>query len=84
MAAMVFVVLQDLGAGDNLYDILIALVFGFSGLNVLGLVSKRFERPSRGLNFNETLAVAAMVLSVCFLGSEMLHVFHIFPIKLQP
>jgi len=81
-------ILQDgmgyLTDGDNLYNILIALVFGFSGLNVLGLVTGNFERRRRGLNFNEILAITAMLLSMFFLGSEMLHVFHILPIKLQP
>ena len=69
--------------GESFFSILIALVFGFSTLNILGLVSKRFEnRPSR-LNLGEILALTAMALSVCFLGWEMLHVFHVLPIKLE-
>jgi len=87
-ASMALVLLQEsadyFSGSSNLYNILIALVFGFSGLNVLGLASGRFEERRRGLNFNEILAVTAVVLSLCFLGSEVLHVFHIFPIKLQP
>jgi hypothetical protein len=64
----------------NLFNILIALVFGFSTLNILALASKGFDtRPSR-LKPGELLAITAMVLSVCFLGWEMLHIFHIFPI----
>jgi hypothetical protein len=66
----------------NLFNILIALVFGFSTLNILALAAKGFDdRPSR-LKPGEILAITAMVLSVCFLGWEMLHLFHIFPIHL--
>jgi hypothetical protein len=66
----------------NLFNILIALVFGFSSLNILALAAKGFDdRPSR-LKPGEILAITAMVLSVCFLGWEMLHLFHVFPIHL--
>jgi len=67
----------------NIYDILIALVFGFSSLSVLGLAANRAE-PRRGLNFGEVLAVTAVVVSVGLWGWEMLQLFHIFPIKLRP
>jgi hypothetical protein len=66
----------------NIYDILIALVFGFSSLSVLGLASCRVE-PRRGLNFGEVLAVTAVVVSIGLWGWEMLQLFHIFPIKLR-
>jgi hypothetical protein len=67
----------------SLFNILIALVFGFSTLNILGLATRRFEnRPSR-LTVGEILALTAMALSVCFLGWEMLQVLHIFPIQLE-
>jgi len=65
----------------NIYDILIALVFGFSSLSVLGLASSRVE-PRRGLTPGEVLAVTAVVVSVGLWGWEMLQLFHIFPIKL--
>jgi len=85
--SLLLVIFQDgadyMSGGENLYNILIALVFGFSGLNVLGLATGRFERRRRGLNFNEIFAITTVVLSLFFLGSEMLHVFHVFPIKLQ-
>jgi len=68
---------------DNIYDILIALVFGFSSLSVLGLAVTRAEQR-RGLNFGEVLAVTAVVVSVGLWGWEMLQLFHIFPIKLRP
>jgi len=68
---------------DSIFSILIALVFGFSTLNILGLVTRRFENRPSHLNLGEILALTAMALSVCFLGWEMLHVFHVFPIKLE-
>lgn len=67
---------------DNIYDILIALVFGFSSLSVLGLAVSRADQR-RGLNFGEVLAVTAVVVSVGLWGWEMLHLLHIFPIKLR-
>jgi len=67
---------------SNLFNVLIALVFGFSTLNILALAARGFDdRPSR-LKPGEILAITAMVLSVCFLGWEMLHLFHVFPIHL--
>jgi hypothetical protein len=68
---------------DSIFTILIALVFGFSTLNILGLVTRRFENRPSSLNFGEILALTAMALSVCFLGWEMLHVFHVLPIRLE-
>ena len=67
----------------NAYDILIALVFGFSSLSVLGLATTRVQ-PRRGLTFGEVLAVTAVIVSVGLWGWEMLQLFHIFPIKLRP
>jgi hypothetical protein len=81
-----FVVFQASGkylGEDSLFNILIALVFGFSTLNILGLATRRFENRRSRLNVGEILALTAMVLSVCFLGWEMLHTLHIFPIKLE-
>ena len=68
---------------DSIFSILIALVFGFSTLNILGLVTRRFENRPSTLNLGEILALTAMALSVCFLGWEMLHVFHVLPIRLE-
>jgi hypothetical protein len=68
---------------NSIFSILIALVFGFSTLNILGLVSKRFENRPGSLNLGEVLALTAMALSICCLGWEMLQVFHVFPIKLE-
>jgi hypothetical protein len=58
------------------------LVFGFATLNILGLVSRRFEQRRRGLNFGEIMAISVVVVSVVLLGLEMLNVFHILPIRL--
>jgi len=69
---------------NAIFSILIASVFGFSTLNILRLVTKRFDDRPGSLNLGEVLALTAMALSVCFLGFEMLHVLHIFPIKLEP
>jgi hypothetical protein len=58
------------------------LVFGFATLNILGLVSRRFEHRRRGLNFGEIMAISVVVGSVLLLGMEMLNMFHILPMKL--
>jgi hypothetical protein len=70
------------GSG-NVFNILIALVCGFASLNILNLLTRRAQ-PVRGLNFGEMLAVTGALVSLFLWGLEMLHLFHIFPIKLQP
>lgn len=69
---------------SNVYNILWVLVFGFATLNILGLVARRFEPRRSSLNFGELLAITVTVVSVILLGWEMLSLFHIFPIKIQP
>ena len=69
---------------DNVYNILWVLVFGFATLNILGLVARRFEPRRSNLNFGEMLAITVTVVSVVLLGWEMLSLFHIFPIRIQP
>jgi len=69
-------------SSDNIYNILIALVCGFSSLSILNLVTRRVE-PHRGLNFSEMLAVLGAVMAVCLWAWEMLHIFHVLPIKLS-
>jgi len=68
----------------NVYNILWVLVFGFATLNILGLVARRFEPRRSNLNFGEILAITVTVTAVILLGWEMLSIFHIFPIKIQP
>jgi hypothetical protein len=72
------------GGSNDIYNILWAVVFGFATLNILNLASRRFEPNRRGLNFGELMAVLIVLLSIFLLGSELLNVFHIFPIKLHP
>jgi hypothetical protein len=84
LAAAVFIVLQrDVSPRSDIYNILWAVVFGFATLNILSLASRRFEPNRRGLTFGELMAVLVVLLSLFLLGSELLSVFHIFPIKLQ-
>jgi len=68
----------------SVYNILWVLVFGFATLNILGLVLRRFEPRRSGLNFGEILAISVVFLSIFLLAMEMLNLFHIFPIKLNP
>jgi hypothetical protein len=75
---------QYSGKKDNVYNILWVLVFGFATLNILGLVARRFEPRRSNLQFGEILAITVTAVSVVLLGWEMLTIFHIFPIKLQP
>jgi hypothetical protein len=84
LAAMVFQASgKFLKNETNFYDIFAALVFGFSTINVLNLATKRFETPARGLNYGEMLAIAVVIVSILFLTWEMLHVFHVLPLKLS-
>src|ERR1700685_4717194 len=75
---------QFSGKKDNVYNILWVLVFGFATLNILGLVARRFEPRRSSLQFGQILAITVTVVSVVLLGFEMLSLFHIFPLKLQP
>jgi hypothetical protein len=68
----------------SVYNVLWVLVFGFATLNILGLVLRRFEPRRGGLNFGEILAIVVVFFSLVLLGLEMLNLFHIFPIKLEP
>jgi hypothetical protein len=68
---------------SDIYNVLIAMVCGFTSLNILSLLTRQAQ-PVRGLNFGEMLAVTGAVVSVFLWGGEMLHLFHVFPIKLQP
>jgi hypothetical protein len=68
----------------DVYNILWALVFGFATINILSLVGRRLDPDRRNLNFGEFLAILVVVVSVLLLGWEMLFLFKILPIKLQP
>ena len=81
---LIFQLSDRLSKKDNVYNILWVLVFGFATLNILGLVARRLEPRRSNLNFGEVLAITVTVVSVFLLGWEMLSIFHIFPIKLEP
>ncbi len=68
------------------YNILWMLVFGFATLNILALVTRSLD-PSgrkRRMAIGEILAVLVVLTCLGLLASEMLTLFHIFPIKLSP
>lgn len=69
---------------SNVYNILWALVFGFATLNILGLVSRRFDPDRNRLSFGEALAIVVVISSIALLAWEMLYLFHVLPIRLQP
>lgn len=69
---------------SNIYNILWALVFAFATLNILSLVGKSFEPGRSRYSFGEIIAVLVVGVSIVLLGWEMLYVFHILPIKLEP
>lgn len=76
--------IQYPGRKGDVYNLLWVLVFGFATLNILGLVARRFEPDRTRLSFGEVLAVMVVMVSVCLLGWEALHLLHIFPIQLKP
>ncbi len=67
-----------------MYDILWAAVFGFATLNILSLVARRFEPGRTRMTIGEMLAISAAVISVLMLGWELLFLFHVLPIRLEP
>ncbi|HXY47912.1 MAG TPA: hypothetical protein VEI01_00585 [Terriglobales bacterium] len=76
--------LQSSDKKEDVYNILWALVFGFATLNILSLVTKRFEPERNRMTYGEMLAVGTVCVSVLLLGWEMLHLFKILPIRLSP
>jgi len=83
---LLFMLQSDHSSGkrDNVYNILWVLVFGSATIHILALVARRFEPRRSSLQFGEILAITVTVVSVVLLGWEMLSIFHIFPIRLQP
>lgn len=69
---------------SNIYNVLWILVFAFATLNILSLVGRRFEPSRSRLNLGEMMAILVVCVSIILLGWEMLYVFHILPIKLEP
>jgi hypothetical protein len=85
--AFVFLLAWQLASKRNeFYNILWMLVFGFATLNILALVTRSLD-PSgrrRRMAIGEILAVLVVLTCLGLLASEMLSLFHIFPIKLSP
>ena len=69
---------------EDVYSALWALVFAFATLNILSLGAKHFDADRRGLSFGEILAILVVGVSLLLLAWEMLYVFHVLPIRLQP
>ncbi len=68
------------------YNLLWMLVFGFATLNILALVTRSLE-PSgrrRRMAVGEMLAVLVVITCLLLLSWEMLQLFHVFPIRLNP
>jgi len=84
LRSLLLIAFQYSDKKGDVYNILWALVFGFATLNILGLVARRFEPDRTRLNFGEMLAIMVVVVSVFLLGWEMLYLFKVLPIKLQP
>ncbi len=68
----------------SVYNALWALVFAFATMNILGLTFRKLDPRRTGLNFGEMLAILVVGLSFVLFGLEMLGLFHIFPVKLNP
>jgi hypothetical protein len=86
-SALVAFQLSDFDLDDkksHVYNMLWVLVFGFATLNILGLVLRRMEPRKSGLSFGEIIAGAVVCVSVILLAWELLYLFHILPIKLEP
>ena len=77
-----FTLFESSKKGD-VYNILWALVFGFATLNILSLVSRRFDPNRHRMSFGEMMAVGTVAVAVILLGWEMLSLFKIFPIRLS-
>lgn len=68
----------------SVFNALWALVFAFATLNILGLTFRKLDPRRTGMNFGEILAILVVLLSFVLFGLEMLGLFHIFPVKLNP
>jgi hypothetical protein len=71
------------GKSGEVYNILWALVFGFATLNILSLVTRRFEPNRNRMSPGELMAVATVVVSVLLLSFEMLGLFHVLPLRVR-
>jgi hypothetical protein len=79
-----FLLLQFGISGASGYNLLWGAVFGFATLNILGLLARRFEPGRTRMTLGEMLAIMVAAISVVMLSWELLFVFHVLPIRLQP
>jgi hypothetical protein len=82
-ASASMVVMQLGSKRGDVYNILWGLVFGFATLNILSLVTRRFEPNRNRMSFGELMAVMTVVVSVLLLTFEMLGLFNILPLRLH-
>jgi hypothetical protein len=83
LVMLVAITLFDSSKKGDVYNILWALVFGFATLNILSLVSRRFDPHRNRMSFGEMMAVGTVAVAVILLGWEMLYLFKILPIRLS-
>lgn len=76
-----FLVVQFGSKSGDAFNILWGLVFGFATLNILSLVTRRYEPNRNRMSPGELVAVATVVVSVLMLGFEMLGLFHVLPLR---
>jgi len=76
--------LQAAAGSAGMSEILWGAVFGFASLNILGLLARRFEPGRTRISLGEMLAVAVAVISLAMLGWELLFLFHVLPVRLNP
>ena len=76
--------LQAEAGSAGMSDILWGAVFGFASLNILGLLARRFEPGRTRMTVGEMLAITVAIISIVMLGWELLFLFHLLPIRLNP
>ena len=75
--------LQTAGSA-GMPEILWGAVFGFASLNILGLLAHRYEPGRTRMTLGEMLAITVAVISIAMLGWELLFLFHVLPVRLNP
>lgn len=73
-----------LQAAAGMSEILWGAVFGFASLNILGLLARRFQPGRTRMTLGEMLAVTVAVISIAMFGWELLFLFDVLPVRLNP
>jgi hypothetical protein len=84
LQALLLTVFQYSERKGDVYNILWVLVFGFATVNILSLVARHFDPDRSRLRFGEILAIMVVLVSILLLGWELLYLFKVLPIKLEP